>query len=140
MLGYGAYLVFFEFCKKAFPEISDQTVARMVAGIDVFMFRPDEELKKLARLAVDLKVDGKFGDGSKPADTLAALGQMGEPGKAWLDALEETRDPWFLMSTGDGFYHHTAAGMTTSPSRSRRSRVISTCSRPDNRSGGRPRD
>ena len=106
MLGYGAYLVFFEFCKKAFPEISDQTVARMVAGIDVFMFRPDEELKKLARLAVELKLDGKFGDGSKPADTLAALGQMGEPGKRWLDALEKTRDPWFLMSTGDGFYHH----------------------------------
>ncbi len=93
MLGYGAYLVFFEFCKKAFPEISDQTVARMVAGIDVFMFRPDEELKKLARLAVELKVDGKFGDGSKPADTLAALAQVGEPGKAWLDALEKTRDP-----------------------------------------------
>ncbi|MFY9971627.1 MAG: PEP-utilizing enzyme [Roseiarcus sp.] len=106
MLGYGAYLVFFEFCKKAFPEISDQTVARMVAGIDVFMFRPDGELKKLAQLAVDLKVDGKFGDGSNPADTLAALGQMGERGKAWLEALEKTRHPWFLMSTGDGFYHH----------------------------------
>ncbi|MGA7195937.1 PEP-utilizing enzyme [Roseiarcus sp.] len=106
MLGYGAYLVFFEFCKKAFPEISDQTVARMVAGIDVFMFRPDGELKKLALLAVDLKVDGKFGDGSNPADTLAALGQMGERGKAWLEALEKTRHPWFLMSTGDGFYHH----------------------------------
>ena len=106
MLGYGAYLVFFQFCKKAFPEITDQTVARMVAGIDVFMFRPDEELKKLARLAVDLKVDGKFGDGSNPADTLAALGQMGERGKAWLEELEKTRHPWFLMSTGDGFYHH----------------------------------
>ena len=34
MLGYGAYVVFFEFCKNAFPEISEQTVARMVAGID----------------------------------------------------------------------------------------------------------
>ena len=78
----------------------------MVAGIDVFIFRPDEELKKLARLAVELKVDGEFGDGSKPADVLAALGQMGGPGKGWLEALEKTRDPWFLMSTGDGFYHH----------------------------------
>src|SRR6202020_3332506 len=29
LLGYGAYLTFFDFCKKAFPEISDQTVARM---------------------------------------------------------------------------------------------------------------
>ena len=45
MLGYGAYVVFFQFCKQAFPEISDQTVARMVAGIDVIMYRPDDELK-----------------------------------------------------------------------------------------------
>lgn len=106
MLGYGAYLVFFDFCKKAFPEISDQTVARMVAGIDVFMFRPDEELKKLAKLAVELGVSPKFGDGSNPADIMGALSQMGEAGKTWLDALEKARDPWFLMSTGDGFYHH----------------------------------
>jgi pyruvate,water dikinase len=106
MLGYGAYLVFFEFCKKAFPEITDQTVARMVAGIDVFMFRPDEELKKLARLAVELDIDGKLGDGSNPADILSALEQMGAPGRKWLDQLEASRHPWFLMSTGDGFYHH----------------------------------
>ena len=25
LLGYGAYLTFFAFCKKAFPEITDQT-------------------------------------------------------------------------------------------------------------------
>jgi pyruvate,water dikinase len=31
---------------------------------------------------------------------------MGEPGKTWLDALDRARHPWFLMSTGDGFYHH----------------------------------
>jgi len=106
MLGYGAYLVFFQFCKKAFPEITDQTVARMVAGIDVFMFRPDEELKKLARLAVELGIDGKFGDDVDPADTMLALGQMGDAGRKWLDQLEKSRHPWFLMSTGDGFYHH----------------------------------
>ncbi|TLY57210.1 MAG: hypothetical protein E6K48_15190, partial [Gammaproteobacteria bacterium] len=28
LLGYGAYMTFFAFCKKAFPEISDQTIAR----------------------------------------------------------------------------------------------------------------
>ncbi len=106
MLGYGAYMVFFDFCKKVFPEIADQTVARMVAGIDVFMFRPDEELKKLARLAVELDVAAKFGDGAKPEDIIAALRQMGEPGRAWLAALDKARHPWFLMSTGDGFYHH----------------------------------
>ena len=27
LLGYGAYMTFFDFCKKAFPEISDQAIA-----------------------------------------------------------------------------------------------------------------
>ena len=105
MLGYGAYLVFFQFCKKAFPEIKDQTVARMVAGIDVLMFRPDDELKRLAKLAVDLGIDGKL-DGSNPADILAAMDQLGDKGRTWLAELEKSRDPWFHVSTGDGFYHH----------------------------------
>ena len=107
MLGYGAYLVFFQFCKKAFPEITDQTVSRMVAGIDVLMFRPDDEIKRLARLAVELGIDAHFEEpASTPADTLAAIEKLGEPGKRWLDALDKARDPWFNMSTGDGFYHH----------------------------------
>jgi pyruvate, water dikinase len=107
MLGYGAYLVFFQFCKKAFPEITDQTVSRMVAGIDVLMFRPDDEIKRLARLAVELGIDAHFEEpAGTPADTLAAIEKLGEPGKRWLDALDKARDPWFNMSTGDGFYHH----------------------------------
>ena len=43
-LGYAAYLVFPEFCRQSFPEIADQAIAKMVAGIDVVFFRPDEEL------------------------------------------------------------------------------------------------
>src|SRR6202050_1144228 len=61
LLGYGAYLTFFAFCKKAFPEIADQTIARMVAGIEAEIFRPDEELRRLARCAVKLGVDSHFG-------------------------------------------------------------------------------
>jgi len=106
MLGYGAYLVFFQFCKQIFPEIADQTVARMVAGIDVLMFRPDEELKRLARLAVELKVDAPFLSGGNPQAILAAIAQLGEPGRRWIDALDSVREPWFNISTGDGFYHH----------------------------------
>lgn len=106
MLGYGAYLVFFQFCKKAFPEIKDQTVSRMVAGIDVLMFRADDELKRLARKAVEFGVDGKFTEGAKADDILTALGQMGEPGRKWLAELEVSREPWFNISPGDGFYHH----------------------------------
>ncbi|HEX6470670.1 MAG TPA: PEP-utilizing enzyme [Streptosporangiaceae bacterium] len=106
MLGYGAYVVFFEFCKKAFPEIPDQTVARMVAGIDVIMYRPDDELKRLAGLAVESGVDDLFTDGADPAAVLAALRERGEAGARWLAALDEAREPWFHVSTGDGFYHH----------------------------------
>ena len=53
-LGYGAYFVFYEVCRQAFPDISDQTIAKMVAGIDVVALRPDDELQRLARLAVGL--------------------------------------------------------------------------------------
>ncbi len=55
-LGYGAYLVFYDLCRKAFPGIEDRVMAKMVAGIDVLVLRPDEELKRLARLAVALGV------------------------------------------------------------------------------------
>jgi len=106
MLGYGAYVVFFQFCTQAFPEISDQTVARMVAGIDVIMYRPDDELRRLAQLAVDLGVDDLFVEGNVAADVLAALETRGEAGAKWLEAFDKARDPWFHVSSGDGFYHH----------------------------------
>jgi pyruvate, water dikinase len=106
MLGYGAYVVFFEFCKKAFPEISDQMVARMVAGIEVMMYRPDDELRRLARLAVECGVDDEFTEGCSPEAVLEALARRGEPGQRWLAGLDAARDPWFHVSTGDGFYHH----------------------------------
>jgi pyruvate,water dikinase len=105
MLGYGAYVVFFQFCKKAFPEIADQTVARMVAGIDVLMFRPDDELKKLARLAVELNLDDCFRVDGDPKKVLGAVASKGDAGAKWLASLEESRDPWFNISIGDGFYH-----------------------------------
>jgi pyruvate, water dikinase len=106
MLGYGAYVVFFQFCRQAFPEISDQTAARMVAGIDVIMYRPDDELRGLARLAVEAGVDDLFTEGCSPSAVLEALASRGEGGKRWLAAFEEAREPWFNVSTGDGFYHH----------------------------------
>src|SRR5262245_61402029 len=88
LLGYGAYLTFFGFCKKAFPEISDQTVARMVAGIDAEIFRPDEEVRRLARRAVELGVHAQFTEGRKVDDIIASLQQGGAPGQQWLDELQ----------------------------------------------------
>jgi pyruvate, water dikinase len=106
MLGYGAYVVFFEFCKQAFPEMPDQMVGRMCAGIEVIMYRPDDELKRLAQLAVDYHVDDLLTEGADPDAVLAAMADRGENGERWLAALAEARLPWFHVSTGDGFYHH----------------------------------
>jgi pyruvate,water dikinase len=77
-----------------------------VAGIDVIMYRPDDELKRLARLAVDSGLDDEFTEGCDPAQVLAALAGRGEAGRIWLAAFDDARYPWFHVSTGDGFYHH----------------------------------
>jgi pyruvate, water dikinase len=106
LLGYGAYLTFFDFCKKAFPEITDQTVARMVAGIEADIFRPDDELRRLAKRAVELGVDGEFRQDVSSDGVIKSLEARGEPGRAWLDELAISRDPWFNINVGDGFYHY----------------------------------
>ncbi len=106
LLGYGAYMTFFAFCKKAFPEITDQTIARMVAGIDAEIFRPDEELRRLARLAVELDVDSHFRDGVPAEAVLASLRAAGAPGRRWIEELDKAREPWFNINVGDGFYHY----------------------------------
>src|SRR5439155_987915 len=46
LLGYGAYVTFSDFCKSVLPDIPDQHVAQMLAGIDVLLFRPSEELAR----------------------------------------------------------------------------------------------
>ena len=109
LLGYGAYLTFFGFCKKAFPEITDQTIARMVAGIEAEIFRPDDELRRLARRAVELGVDSKFQESVSAEDTIKALQQAGKAGQEWLKDLAMSRDPWFNINVGDGFYHYHRA-------------------------------
>ena len=103
-LGYGAYLVFFDLCKKAFPEIQDQTIARMVAGVEGMAFRPDDELRRLAKLAVELNVDAAITT-NDPADTILANIARHANGARWLDALNEVREPWFNYFAEYGFLH-----------------------------------
>jgi pyruvate,water dikinase len=105
LLGYGAYATFADFCKAALPDIPDQHVAQMVAGIDVVLFRPDAELRRLARLAIDIGVTSAFVEGRSPDQIDAELSQS-EEGRRWLDELEQVKDPWFNMATGDGLYHY----------------------------------
>ncbi len=105
LLGYGAYATFVEFCKGNLPDIPDQHIAQMVAGIDVLLFKPDAELRRLARLALESGVDSAFSEGRSPEEIEAELSQS-EAGRKWLEELEQVKDPWFNMATGDGLYHY----------------------------------
>ena len=77
----------------------------MVAGVDVDLFQPDEELRRLARLAIETEVAGAFQEGRSPDEIDAELGKT-DAGKSWLEELEKIKDPWFNMGTGDGLYHY----------------------------------
>lgn len=111
ILGYGAYMTFREFCQTAFPGIADQTITNMVCGIDILLFRPDDEVRKLAQKAVDLQVDQLVLDNEVPEAALAAI--EGAPGGAeWLKAFEEAKEPWFWFSTGVGYCHADAVWMS----------------------------
>ncbi len=102
-LGYVAYLDFFGFCKEVFPGIPDLAVAKMVQGVDSVLFRPDDELKKLAVLAVELGLTESFAPGSDAASVLAAV-TISPRGDEWIAAWEAAQDPWFNFTSGNGFY------------------------------------
>jgi pyruvate,water dikinase len=107
-LGYAAYVVFVDFCQKAFPDIPLQKITQMVGGIDVIIYQPDEELKKLARLALSLGVDETVMTGGEADAIFKKMGES-ENGKKWLEAFNNAREPWFHVSTGTGWYHHDAS-------------------------------
>ncbi|NJC73049.1 hypothetical protein HC031_25520 [Planosporangium thailandense] len=104
-LGYLAYLDFFSFCKQVFPGIPDQAIAKMVQGVDMELFRPDDELKKLATLAVRLGLQSAFADTDDVPGTLARVAEAAG-GREWLDAYMAAQDPWFNFTIGNGFYGH----------------------------------
>ena len=102
-LGYVAYLDFFTFCQEAFPGASGLGIAKMVQGIDVDLFRPDDELKELARKSVELGVVDALRTGATVDETLAAV--RAQPlGDEWVAAWEAAQDPWFNFSAGSGMY------------------------------------
>ena len=101
-LGYAAYLDFFGFVKQQFPSIPDLAIATMVQGVDVDLFRPDDELKKLAKLAVRLGVADALKAGSVDEALAAVAARPG--GREWIEAWEAAQDPWFNFTSGNGFY------------------------------------
>jgi len=101
-LGYAAYLDFFGYCKEAFPGIPDLSVAKMVQGVEVDLFRPDEELQKLSRLAVKLGLQDVIqnNDVEKALEVMSGSSE----GKQWIAAWDEAKYPWFNFTIGNGFY------------------------------------
>lgn len=100
-IGYAAYLTFFQFCKQAFPEIPDQTISRMVGGLHVQLYRPDDELKRLAKEADRLGIGDRILaeiDGNRLFHDL----ERDQAGREWLADWRDTADPWFLINTDPG--------------------------------------
>ena len=104
-LGYLAYLDFFSFCKEIFPGIPDLAVAKMVQGVDMELFRPDDELKKLAALAVELGLQSCFENTDDVTGTLERI-QALDSSKRWVEEYTAAQDPWFNFTVGNGFYGH----------------------------------
>ncbi|MFE7422089.1 PEP-utilizing enzyme [Rhodococcus sp. NPDC057529] len=103
-LGYGGYITFFQFCKQAFPLISEQSISRMVAGVDILAFRPDEELRKLASSAHELGLADIICAERPHEEVFAALRETGT-GRTWLAQYDESKDPWFNYFAEYGFTH-----------------------------------
>jgi phosphohistidine swiveling domain-containing protein len=104
-LGYGAYLVFYDLCRREFPTLPDQTIARMVSAIDVDVLRPDDELRRLALLAIELGISEPVKESRSESELRVALGRD-EAVASWLAEFRDVQDPWFYFSFGNGFYHH----------------------------------
>ncbi len=111
-LTYLAYLMFGDVSRKLFPGISESAIGKMVAGAYVSMFRPEEELCRLARLASSsrgvadiLKTDMSVGQ------KVSKLNKITD-GKHWLEEFEKSKDPWFYVSCGSGWLHHEGSWIT----------------------------
>lgn len=104
-LGYAAYVTFINTANSIFPNIPIHTLTKMVSGIDVVMYKPDAELIRLAKLAIEHQLEPIFLKDLNAKATMAEMEQS-TAGKLWLSELEKARYPWFHISTGTGWYHH----------------------------------
>ena len=107
-LCYAAFLTFTNTIDQIFPNTPMGTVTKMVSGIDAMIMRPNAELIKLAKLAMENDVDSVILKPLKAAECMKEL-EKTTPGKYWLSELEKARYPWFHISTGTGWYHHDAS-------------------------------
>jgi len=105
-LTYLAYLMFGDVSRKLFPGISESAIGKMVAGAYVSMFRPEEELCRLARLAASQRgVADVLKSGMSAEQKTAELKRIPD-GREWLEEYDKSKDPWFYVSCGSGWLHY----------------------------------
>jgi phosphohistidine swiveling domain-containing protein len=100
-IGYAAYLTFFQYCQRVFPGIGDQSVSRMLGGLHIELYRPDDELKRLAKSAEQLDVGDTILNYSNVAEAFERLRDDGA-GAQWVKDWEATSDPWFQINCDPG--------------------------------------
>jgi pyruvate,water dikinase len=111
-LTYLAYLMFGDVTRKLFPGISESAIGKMVAGAYVSMFKPEEELCRLARVARTSSIVSEVLKKEMPAqEKIAELDKTSE-GKNWLQEFENAKDPWFYVSCGSGWFNHEGSWLT----------------------------
>ena len=111
-LTYLAYLMFADVSRKLFPGISESAIGKMVAGAYVSMFRPEEELCRLSKLAASAKDVSAILKSDRSAEDKIAELQKSADGKNWLAEYEKAKDPWFYVSCGSGWLHHEGSWLT----------------------------
>jgi pyruvate,water dikinase len=109
---YLASIVFSDFCKKLFPNITGTIITKMIAGVKVEMFIPQEELARLAKLALSSPDVAKIlKNDMSVQQKLEELDKSGT-GKKWLDEYNKAQDPWFYVSCGSGNFHYEGCWLT----------------------------
>ena len=105
-MAYATDLAFYEFCLKAFPGIDDRTVGEMITGVELEAFRPDEEVKRLARLAVSLGLTPVVKSAEKFESMRSEFEKTSE-GRKWLREFDKVSFPWFYMMMTEGIFAYS---------------------------------
>jgi len=111
-LTYLAYLMFGDVTRKLFPGISESAIGKMVAGAYVSMFRPEEELCRLSRLAVSSRGVADILKSEMAVDQKIAELEKIPDGKHWLEEYDKAKDPWFYVSCGSGWFHYEGSWLS----------------------------
>lgn len=104
-LAYGADAIYIQTVRELFPDITDKIIGQTLAGFDSKLFRPPEELQKLAQKALDSGLADALLSCERWEEVPGKIGAA-HAGQHWIEAFEAARHPWFEMSCGIGWYHH----------------------------------